>query len=247
MSVDLAASKPSLHRDYTVFQLWGFDKETHHRIILNQLRRQTADPTEIEKALKEWVQSYQPHILLVEANMVDKLYARKLEEVIGFPVKIVELKKNKEDDFSAFRDLIQSGFALIPWAHDNIGTRHTFASFLDEMHNWPDTQHDDTLDAASHAYTEMKSSHGEMKARILNPKSPEGATQATEEGLEITVSRESLVRSLKRGGKKEPEVRGQAVADLLNSREQQKRSEQEVGDSRPKDHPARQYHGQRTH
>ena len=169
ISVDLAATdpRPGADPDYTVFQLWGHDRNTQARIILNQLRRQTGDPKVIEQSLREWVQAYHPHKLLVEANAVDKLYARSLQEVVGCPVVVREWKMNKSDEIRAFRDLVASGLAWIPWARDNMATRNVFESFVAELHQWPDTVHDDTVTAAVYAYTEMRGGGGSATARII--------------------------------------------------------------------------------
>lgn len=169
ISVDLAATdaRPGADPDYTVFQLWGYDRNTQARIVLNQLRKQTGDPKVIEQDLQEWVNAYQPHKLLVEANAVDKLYARSLQEVVGCPIVVREWKMNKSDEIRAFRDLVASGLAWIPWANDSLATRNVFESFVSELHQWPDTVHDDTLTAAVHAYTEMRGGGGSATARII--------------------------------------------------------------------------------
>lgn len=169
ISVDLAATNPEDGQDpdFTVFQLWAHDKGTHARILLNQFRRQTGDPKVIENALREWVWSYKPHKLLVEAHAVDKLYARTLQDVIGCPVTIRVWRENKSGEIEAFRDLVESGLTWVPWARDSFGTHHTFASFLQELYDWPDTVHDDTLTAAVHAYMEMRGGGGSATARVI--------------------------------------------------------------------------------
>lgn len=170
ISVDFAATTATLGRspDWTVFQLWGRDKETHIRILLNQWRARTGDPRELERMMQLWVNAYRPHKLVVEANAVDKLYGRKLQEVIGFPVSLRELKRNKAEDCEAFRDLVQAGLMFVPWADDRYGTRDVFAPFIDELDQYPDGDHDDTLMAAVHAHVELRAGTAVMgRAQVV--------------------------------------------------------------------------------
>lgn len=164
ISVDLAATNPNetatSDPDWTVVHLWAVCPATGARIILNQSRRKTNSPSKIENILQEWVGAYDPHALVVEANSVEKLYARKLQDVIGFPVKIRELKKQKQVDIESFRDLVESGLVWIPYLNDSYKTKFVFDSFLEELHAWPDGAHDDTLAAAVHAYSQLKATSG---------------------------------------------------------------------------------------
>ncbi len=185
ISVDLApgSDDPRRHNlsDYTVFQLWGMDKQSSARILLNQLRRRTRDPLQLERALSDWVHAYKPHKLLVEAVAVEKLYARKLQDVVGFPVKIKDVKSRKIEDIETFRDMVQSRMIWIPWANDthsqntgrNYNTRYVFQPFVEELIAYPHGAHDDTLMAAVHAISELRGRGGEITARVIGSTSPQ--------------------------------------------------------------------------
>lgn len=178
ISVDLGVEEKVAKRggaDSTVFQLWGYFKPSHARILLNQRRFTTSDPREIERVLVSWVSAYSPHVVCVEAVAVDKLYARSLKDVIGQPVKIKDVKSDKQDDILSFKDLIQSGFCWVPFAEDtfkgndarNYNTRYVMRQFLKELREWPFGEHDDTLMAAVHAATEMRGKGGEIRAQVV--------------------------------------------------------------------------------
>jgi len=171
ITVDLASTE-SQWSDYTVFQLWALDRDSQIRIILNQLRRKTADPGKLGGLLRDWVSAYHPSKLIVEANAVEKLFARGLSKVIGFPVTIKPLDKRKTEMILNVRDLIQSNLLWVPWADDNYRTQYVFASFIDELNEYPFGVHDDTVAAAAHALDEMRIPSGVSRATIIKGKSP---------------------------------------------------------------------------
>jgi len=237
IAIDLAASDPDAagRRDYTVFQLWALDPQSNARIVLDQLRRQSSDPLEIAGWIKTWVGAYRPHKLLIEAHAVAKLFARTVQEIIGEPVQIVELTRNKDSDIGAFKDLIRSGFAWIPWADDSRSTRYVFETFVREMYDWPDGMHDDTLITASHAYTELRTAGSEVGGEILTPKSlKQIIAERGEEVLDVAPDGfQQLVHALSRGTPGDPEQPGgaEAMAELMNKREIAKRSMPREDDS----------------
>ncbi|MBW2003830.1 MAG: hypothetical protein JRI72_04345, partial [Deltaproteobacteria bacterium] len=158
--------------DYTVFQLWALDPESQIRIILNQLRRKSADPAVLGGLLSDWVAAYRPNKLIVEAHAVAQLFARDLSKVVGFPVTIKPLDKRKTEMIVNVRDLIQCNLIWVPWADDDYRTRHVFASFIDELHDYPFGVHDDTVTAAAHALDELRVPSGVSRVRIIKGKSP---------------------------------------------------------------------------
>jgi phage terminase large subunit-like protein len=183
ISVDLATEEATLERanpDYTVLQLWGMDPATYARILLNQARRRMRDPKDIGQMLSEWVHVYNPDKLLVEAVAVDRLFARTLQDVVGFPVQIADPKKDKLDRIERLRDLIQAGMVWVPFANDtfrgnsgrNYNTRFVMQPFLDELEAYPrGNAHNDTLMAAVHAITELRGGDRQIKARLLGQSS----------------------------------------------------------------------------
>jgi len=171
LSVDLASTE-TYTSDYTVFHLWGFDRNSLVRVLLNQLRRKMADPDVIGSHLATWVKAYRPDRLVVEANAVEKLFARSLVEVVGRPVNIVEMKGNKIEMIENVRDLISSRLVWVPWANDNYRTPYVFASFMDELNNYP-MGHDDTVAAAAHALYALRHYGSPIRATVVRGKPPE--------------------------------------------------------------------------
>ncbi len=213
ISVDLAVSEKSrsvTDPDYTVLQLWARCPVTQSRIILNQSRFRTRDPLEIEKKLKKWVHAYNPYKLIVEALAVDRLYARKLQDVIGMPVTIREFRKaNKVESIESFKDLVYSGLIWIPWAADtfsenqgtNYNTRKVFASFVEELCAYPLSGHDDTLAAAVHANCEMRGGSSEAHVRVLgmNNLQDQWETAMQQARLEKAAQEQKAVRDVSVG------------------------------------------------
>jgi len=158
ISIDPASkvSKPGAKRDYTVIELWGMDKRSKSRILLDLLRFQTSSPKRFIGRLREWILAYRPHFVVFESNAMALWTAVSIEESLGIPVTKRALGPSKLEEIQRFVELAESGLLLYPWAQDGY-TRRKMQPFEEELEGYPDeAEHDDTLMAAIHAYSKLQ-------------------------------------------------------------------------------------------
>lgn len=186
IAIDTAATVPraGTDPDYTVLELWGLDKNTYTRIILDLIRFRTQSPSRFKKILGQWVTAYSPDFVVFESNAMARWSAVDIEESLGIVVTKSELRGTKVEEIESFRDLAEHGMLLIPWAQDG-RTRPRMSIFVEELVGYPDeAPHDDTLMCAVHAQRKLNvGTLGEARAYVIGP-----GHVVNEEGHEVRVS-----------------------------------------------------------
>ena len=176
VTADFAATDPAPGKDpdYTVYQLWGWCRNTKRRVLLDTWRFRTSSPKVMKARLVMFVQNYLPIVRKIagEANAVDKLFVRDLSDYVrehtGQPVRIVELKGEKAELIQSFKDLIEDNGVWIPYSSRSVRTRREVDVFKQELIHYPQQgYHDDTLIATVHNIRLLKSGSFSGGANVL--------------------------------------------------------------------------------
>lgn len=200
--MDFAATtpKPGKDPDWTVYMMWGWCQNTRRRILLDMRRFRTGNPKLMKERLVSFVQGYLPIVRRIagEANAVDKLFVNDLgmhmREKLGIGVSVVELKSEKADLITSFKDLIFDEGVWIPYTNRSRRTRQLVGIFKDELVKYPDAAHDDTVIAAVHHLRLLKSgsfSGNKVKATIIGSEDPDHVDDLSEIPEELEEQHES--------------------------------------------------------
>ena len=168
VTADLAATEaaPGKDPDYTVFQLWGWCRNTRRRVLLDTWRFRTGSPRVMKSRFVLFVQNYLPIVraMAAEANAVDKLFVGELSdfvyEQLGQRVRDVPLKGEKRELILNFKDLIEDTALWVPYSIQSKRTRREMGVFRQELLDYSETdrgKHDDTLIAGVHHIRLLKS------------------------------------------------------------------------------------------
>ena len=155
---DLAATekRPGADPDWTVFQFWGWCRNTRRRVLLAMMRFRTSKPKIVKTKLRDFVRGFLPIVrkIAAEANAVDKLFVGELNDYLraelGVPVHVVGLRGEKAEMIQAFKDLISDPGVWIPYSKSSSSTRALVDVFREELLDYPSGRHDDTLITAVH-------------------------------------------------------------------------------------------------
>lgn len=134
------AQKPGITNDYSVCATWG---ESPTGSYLIDLWRQKTDGPGLESAMKLQYAKHKPSAVVVEDKSAGSSAIQYLQLSTTIPVLPYQPKGDKEVRATAATPYVESGNCYLPEAHPLV------EDFIQEHEQFPNGQHDDTVDTTS--------------------------------------------------------------------------------------------------